>query len=600
MPGLPLQLQPQQRESLSAHVGAGEGEPHHVASRVQEKENKGMATKKKERKGTVLATKTKMAAFSCLSSSCPGGGGMALSWVVGASLLAGVLCGLRTWYDWAGEVPLGRDFVGLVFSLRFWEALLEPALHKLLVLNAGTCMLYLLGRLLQESLLGPLREMEAMKAGDRIRSYALNKMVFIGAILQDHDEKEMMVWFVWLALVGFVRQLGLLVRDRLEYITLAVHTKTMDLAKIGVLLAILLIVNTFLLALCLRVAGCRPSECDVNTVGLLMLLLFECVVGYIDAAQTMLRVALYVINLSREGHWERRGLYSFYSELVCQLTIQFLSLFHFIHVWAVHGLSVTLTDFLLFLHTRGVVNKIRAKLASLVVFLTIDKRLPDATAAQLASANDSCAICREALSTAKVLPCGHMFHLVCLRDWLDQSATCPICRRPVAGEVGGGRVAEESDAGDVGGVGVATQTVDADADISDAIVGQHQYTVTPPHSPPPLAQAEAADGVWWLAAGDRALAGAQAGQVGGERGARRWLEWPVLRFLDLFGQGLHGGAMMAAEGRVGAVAGEGGPGRAGSEASSGMAEEEGEMQWGAAVHGGQQAAVSEEMVRQVR
>ena len=554
-----------------------------------------------KKKGKVLATQTKGSVFLYLSVLLlSGGGGMALSWVVGASLLAGVLCGLRTWYDWAGEVPLGRDFVGLVFSLRFWEALLEPALHKLLVLNAGTCMLYLLGRLLQESLLGPLREMEAMKAGDRIRSYALNKMVFIGAILQDHDEKEMMVWFVWLALVGFVRQLGLIVRDRLEYITLAVHTKTMDLAKIGVLLAILLTVNTFLLALCLRVAGCRPSECDVNTVGLLMLLLFECVVAYIDAAQTMLRVALYVINLSREGHWERRGLYSFYSELVCQLTIQFLSLFHFIHVWAVHGLSVTLTDFLLFLHTRGVVNKIRAKLASLVVFLTIDKRLPDATAAQLASANDSCAICREALSTAKVLPCGHMFHLVCLRDWLDQSATCPICRRPVAGEVGGGRVAEESDAGDVGGVGVATQTVDADADISDAIVGQHQYTVTPPHSPPPLAQAEAADGVWWLAAGDRALAGAQAGQVGGERGARRWLEWPVLRFLDLFGQGLHGGAMMAAEGRVGAVAGEGGPGRAGSEASSGMAEEEGEMQWGAAVHGGQQAAVSEEMVRQVR
>jgi hypothetical protein len=27
-----------------------------------------------------------------------------------------------------------------------------------------------------------------------------------------------------------------------------------------------------------------------------------------------------------------------------------------------------------------------------------------------------------------------MFHLVCLRDWLDQSGTCPICRRPVHGE----------------------------------------------------------------------------------------------------------------------------------------------------------------------
>jgi hypothetical protein len=32
---------------------------------------------------------------------------------------------------------------------------------------------------------------------------------------------------------------------------------------------------------------------------------------------------------------------------------------------------------------------------------------------------------------AQVLPCGHLFHLVCLRGWLEHSPTCPICRRAV-------------------------------------------------------------------------------------------------------------------------------------------------------------------------
>ena len=256
------------------------------------------------------------------------------------------------------------------------------------------------------------------------------KMVFIGAILHDHDEKEMMIWFVWLALVGFVKQLGLLVRDRLEFVTLAIHTKSTDLLGLGALLSIVLMLNTFLVFVCMRVFGCW-IDCEATHVGVLLLLLFECMLTYIDSFQTTLRVAFHMINLARDGHWEQRSLYAFYCELSCQLVVHTLSLFHFIHIWAVHGLSVSLTDFLLFLHTRAVINKIRAKLASLTVFLTIDKRLPDASPEQLEALQDSCAICREDMTAAKVLPCGHLFHLVCLRDWLDQSPSCPICRRPV-------------------------------------------------------------------------------------------------------------------------------------------------------------------------
>ncbi len=84
--------------------------------------------------------------------------------LVGVSLFAGASCCVRTWMDWSGEQPGGiGEHARMFISYGFWEAVLDSYLHKLLILNAGCCLLYLLGKALQELLLGPLREMEAMK-----------------------------------------------------------------------------------------------------------------------------------------------------------------------------------------------------------------------------------------------------------------------------------------------------------------------------------------------------------------------------------------------------------------------------------------------------
>ena len=32
------------------------------------------------------------------------------------------------------------------------------------------------------------------------------------------------------------------------------------------------------------------------------------------------------------------------------------------------------------------------------------------------------------MTSAKKLPCGHIFHLECLRSWLLRQQTCPTCR----------------------------------------------------------------------------------------------------------------------------------------------------------------------------
>lgn len=45
-------------------------------------------------------------------------------------------------------------------------------------------------------------------------------------------------------------------------------------------------------------------------------------------------------------------------------------------------------------------------------------------------------ICREEMTVAKKLNCGHLFHVHCLRSWLERQHTSPTCRALVVPENG--------------------------------------------------------------------------------------------------------------------------------------------------------------------
>ena len=57
--------------------------------------------------------------------------------------------------------------------------------------------------------------------------------------------------------------------------------------------------------------------------------------------------------------------------------------------------------------------------------------LPEANSAQLSLHNDVCAICYEELVTARITPCGHLFHALCLRKWLYVQDSCPLCHKEI-------------------------------------------------------------------------------------------------------------------------------------------------------------------------
>ncbi|ONK58307.1 uncharacterized protein A4U43_C09F10820 [Asparagus officinalis] len=58
----------------------------------------------------------------------------------------------------------------------------------------------------------------------------------------------------------------------------------------------------------------------------------------------------------------------------------------------------------------------------------VDERFPSATPEEINASDATCIICREEMLTAKKLHCGHLFHVHCLRSWLERQNICPTCR----------------------------------------------------------------------------------------------------------------------------------------------------------------------------
>ena len=79
---------------------------------------------------------------------------------------------------------------------------------------------------------------------------------------------------------------------------------------------------------------------------------------------------------------------------------------------------------------RNLRNRVADFLRYRRVTANMDERFPDATAAQLERADHTCIVCREDMTAGgrnKVLPCGHVFHLHCLRCGI-------LCRGGAGGE----------------------------------------------------------------------------------------------------------------------------------------------------------------------
>ena len=144
-------------------------------------------------------------------------------------------------------------------------------------------------------------------------------------------------------------------------------------------------------------------------------------------------------------NWEDKAVYLLYSELILSaikviLYMTFISLMMKIHTFPLFAIRPT------YLSVRSFKKALNDVIQSRRAIENMNSLYPNATAQDLQEADNICIICREemvgtqtvngtvinpASGLSKKLPCGHIFHVSCLRSWFQRQQTCPTCRLDV-------------------------------------------------------------------------------------------------------------------------------------------------------------------------
>lgn len=147
--------------------------------------------------------------------------------------------------------------------------------------------------------------------------------------------------------------------------------------------------------------------------------------------------------------WEKKGYYNKAIDIFSS-SLKAVSYLAFIYLLTFHsGLSLPIS---MLQGTYSSIKKTYVDITLLFAFIEsarrLDSQLATATTEDLSATDNLCIICREDMYSVeayretrgrplparkypKKLDCGHILHMGCLKDWLERSENCPLCRRKV-------------------------------------------------------------------------------------------------------------------------------------------------------------------------
>ncbi|CAK9229186.1 unnamed protein product [Sphagnum troendelagicum] len=351
-----------------------------------------------------------------------------------------------------------------VEAARVLQSLLQSSFTLALLGNLLLAFFLLITLCVKRIFFGQLSLMETQKVVERLINYVLFKGLFLTWVVRP-ELMQIAVWLAWFAILGCIKMFQGLARDRLVRLD-ASPTATM-LAHIRVFAVLVLVLLFDLLLMQLFIVLFKDTGMST-----FLLLLFEPLSIAFDTLQAVVVHGMQLMDtwqrqtLDLSVHtsglepskrsaagvsWEWRGTLVRNCSFVMDLVSLLLALGHCVHIWWLRGVAFQVVDAILFLNLRALLSAISKRIKGFMrlrtAMTTLQGALPDATQVELLEYEDDCAICKEPMARAKRLPCAHLFHLSCLRSWLDQGLadtySCPTCRRPLF--MGSTRLAPPSD-----------------------------------------------------------------------------------------------------------------------------------------------------------
>ncbi|CAM0914113.1 unnamed protein product [Alopecurus aequalis] len=311
------------------------------------------------------------------------------------------------------------------FSTRgqFYPATAHLAASKpclLLLLNSGLVAMCAAWQLVRRVFLGPLREAEAERLNEQAWREAVE--VLFAVTIFRHEFSVMFLAAVSALLL--VKSLHWLARKRVEYIETTPSVPMLSHVRIVSFMVFLLVVDGLFLW------SSIGSLVQKREASVAIFFSFEYMILATSTVSTFVKYVFYVSDMLMEGQWEKKAVYTFYLELISDLVHLSLYMLFFIAIFLNYGVPLHLIREL-----YETFRTFRIRISDYVRYRKItsnmNERFPEVTADELTASDATCIICREEMTTAKKLLCGHLFHVHCLRSWLERQHTCPTCRAPI-------------------------------------------------------------------------------------------------------------------------------------------------------------------------
>uniref|UniRef100_A0A2P2L5Q1 E3 ubiquitin protein ligase RIN2 n=1 Tax=Rhizophora mucronata TaxID=61149 RepID=A0A2P2L5Q1_RHIMU len=370
--------------------------------------------------------------------------------------------GLRCWTELSldklrSQGLIGENFLNPENGNRALELLLGSYATVALLVNFLFNVFVLLNLCLKTIFFAKLYPSETRKLVERLINYVVYKGTFLPLVIPP-TIFQAGLWSIWLTVLCSLKMFQALARDRLERLNTSPAAMPWTYFRVYSVLLLVLSIDLFWIRLCLEVYRTMSSS-------MYLLLFFEPLSIAFETMQAMLvhgfqlleiwfhhsagnsencqRLKLFDTmmagNLTAGSLGEWKGILIRNLGFTLDMATLLMALGHYVHIWWLHGMAFHLVDAILFLNLRAllsaIIKHIKGFIKLKIALRSLHAALPDATSQELQAYDDECAICREPMAKAKKLHCNHLFHLGCLRSWLDQGLSemysCPTCRKPL-------------------------------------------------------------------------------------------------------------------------------------------------------------------------
>ncbi|XP_021900158.1 ERAD-associated E3 ubiquitin-protein ligase HRD1B-like isoform X2 [Carica papaya] len=325
---------------------------------------------------------------------------------------------------------------------QFYPAMVYLSTSKIslvLLLNMGLVIMCTLWQLTKRVFLGSLREAEVERLNEQSWREVMEILFAITIFRQDFS----VTFLAMVTALLLIKALHWLAQKRVEYIETTPSVPILSHARIVSFMAFLLLLDSLFLYSSVKYL-IQTRQASVS-----LFFSFEYMILATTTVSIFIKYVFYVSDMLMEGQWETKAVYTFYLELIRDLLHLSMYLCFFLVIFMNYGVPLHLIREL-----YETFRNFKIRVADYVRYRKItsnmNDRFPDATPEELNASDATCIICREEMTTAKKLICGHLFHVHCLRSWLERQHTCPTCRAlvvpPENGTSAGGQNVARQDA----------------------------------------------------------------------------------------------------------------------------------------------------------